>query len=79
MTAQSGSLTDEQQMAIAKMKQYTDFNDLLINSVLGREGLEGQLSNQLCNIMESFKQEFVIRQTPKFKVEQQYDHQGCKI
>jgi hypothetical protein len=36
-------LSDQQKEALAKMKQYTDFNDLATKSVLGREGLERQV------------------------------------
>ena len=38
-----GELSEEQQAALAKMKQYTDFNDLATKSVLGHEGIERQV------------------------------------
>ena len=38
-----GHLSDQQHEALAKMKQYTDFNDLATKSVLGREGVERQV------------------------------------
>ena len=61
LTARSGSLTDEQQAAITKMKRYTDFNDLVTNSVLGREGLERQVTTGVKNIIDSRKERSVVR------------------
>jgi len=40
--ARAGDLSDEQKEAIAKMKSFTDFNDLATKSVLGKEGIERQ-------------------------------------
>ena len=62
LTARSGNLTDEQQMAIAKMKRYTDFNDLVTNSVLGRKGLERQVTTRVNNIVDSRKEQLVVYQ-----------------
>jgi hypothetical protein len=39
----TGQLSDRQQEALAKMKQYTDFNDLATKSVLGSEGVKRQV------------------------------------
>jgi phage/plasmid primase-like uncharacterized protein len=50
--ARSGSLAGEQQQAITKLKRYTDFNDLAINSVLGREGVSRQVTIKVNNILE---------------------------
>ncbi len=61
LTARSGNLTDEQQAAITKMKRYTDFNDLVTNSVLGREGLERQVTTGVKNIIDSRKERSVVR------------------
>jgi phage/plasmid primase-like uncharacterized protein len=61
LIAKSGGLTDEQQAAVAKMKQYTDFNDLVTNSVLGREGLERQVTKRVNNIIESRKEQLVVK------------------
>jgi putative DNA primase/helicase len=61
LTARCGSLTEEQQAAITKMKRYTDFNDLVTNSVLGREGLEHQVMTKVNNIIESQKERSVVR------------------
>lgn len=38
-----GQLFDQQNEALAKMKQYTDFNDLATKSVLGSEGVKRQV------------------------------------
>jgi phage/plasmid primase-like uncharacterized protein len=62
LTARTGGLTDEQQTAIAKMKRYTDFNDLVTNSVLGREGLERQVMKRVNNIIDSQKEKLVEQQ-----------------
>jgi phage/plasmid primase-like uncharacterized protein len=61
LTAISGSLTDEQQMAIAKMKRYTDFNDLVTNSVFGRDGLEHQVTSQVNNVIKGQKEQFEVQ------------------
>ena len=61
LTARSGNLTDEQQAAITKMKRYTDFNDLVTNSVLGREGLVRQVTTGVKNIIDSRKEGSVVR------------------
>jgi phage/plasmid primase-like uncharacterized protein len=61
LIARSGGLTDEQQAAVAKMKQYTDFNDLVTNSVLGREGLERQVTTRVNNMIDSQKERSVVR------------------
>ncbi len=62
LTNRSGGLTDEQQTAITKMKQYTDFNDLVTSSVLGREGLEHQAMKRVNNIIESRKEQLAAHQ-----------------
>jgi phage/plasmid primase-like uncharacterized protein len=38
-----GHLSDKQHEALAKMKQYTDFNDLAMKSVAGSEAVERQV------------------------------------
>jgi phage/plasmid primase-like uncharacterized protein len=70
LTARSGGLTDEQQAAIAKMKRYTDFNDLVTNSVLGREGLERQVMARVNNIIDSQKEQLIAQQLQVKKQEQ---------
>jgi len=61
LTVRSGSLTDEQQMAIAKMKRYTDFTDLVTNSVFGRDGLEHQVTSQMSNVIKGQKEQFEVQ------------------
>ena len=68
LTARSGNLTDEQQAAITKMKQYTDFNDLVTNSVLGREGLERQVTTRVSNIIDSRKEQLPAHQQQEQKL-----------
>jgi len=68
--ARSGSLTEEQQQAIAKMKHYTDFNDLVTNSVLGREGVERQVTTRVNNIIEGPKKQLMAQQRQVQKQEQ---------
>jgi antirestriction protein ArdC/phage/plasmid primase-like uncharacterized protein len=81
LTARCGNLTEEQQAAIAKMKRYTDFNDLLTNSVLGREGLEHQVTTRVNNIIESQKERSVVRHEQELfvKCEQQQRRQAIKM
>ena len=59
--ARAEGLTVEQQNAIANMKQYTDFNDLLTKSVLGRYGLEHQVKIEVNMMIKSQKKHFEVR------------------
>jgi hypothetical protein len=61
-------LTDEQQAAITKIKRYTDFNDLVTNSVLGREGLERQVTTRVSNIIDSRKEQLPAHQQQEQKL-----------
>ncbi len=74
--ARAGNLTDEQQQAIAKLKRYTDFNDLATNSVLGREGVERQVTTSVSNIIESQEEPLLAQQRqeqkPLVRFEQQH-------
>jgi putative DNA primase/helicase len=81
LTARSGGLTNEQQAAITKMKRYTDFNDLVTNSVLGREGLERQVTTRVNNIIESRKEQLVVKHEQELfvKCEQQQHRQAIKM
>jgi putative DNA primase/helicase len=47
-----GQLFDQQNEALAKMKQYTDFNDLATKSVLGSEGVERQVRPIVESLLE---------------------------
>ena len=81
LTARSGELTHEQQAAITKMKRYTDFNDLVTNSVLGREGLERQVTTRVNNIIESQKERSAVRHEQELFVscEHQQHRQAIKM
>jgi phage/plasmid primase-like uncharacterized protein len=48
----TGQLSDQQHEALAKVKQYTDFNDLATKSTLGSEGVKRQVQP----IVESLKE-----------------------
>jgi putative DNA primase/helicase len=67
LTGRTRELTDEQQAAITKMKQYTDFNDLVTNSLLGREGLERQVMTRVYNIIESQKEQLLVNRRQEQK------------
>ncbi len=78
----AGNLTDEQQEAIAKMKRYTDFNDLTTTSVLGHEGVERQVTTIVSNIIECQAELLVVQrreQKPFVKFEQQQHRQAIKM
>ena len=81
LTARSGGLTDEQQAAINKMKRYTDFNDLVTNSVLGREGLVHQVTTRVSSIIESQKERSVVRHEQELfvKCEQHQQRDAMKF
>jgi putative DNA primase/helicase len=50
-----GQLSDTQHEALAKMKQYTDFNDLATKSVLGSQGVERQVQPIVESLLERRK------------------------
>jgi phage/plasmid primase-like uncharacterized protein len=83
--ARAGSLTDEQQQAIAKLKRYTDFNDLATNCVLGREGVSRQIATKVSNIIECQEKQLksaqrqVQKQEQFEKFEQQYQRKAIKM
>ncbi len=64
-----GVLTVEQLGALARMKQFTDFNDLASKSVLGSEGLDRQVRS----LVESV---FGKRDVSRFKQQQQEQDHG---
>jgi hypothetical protein len=76
-------LTDEQQMAIAKLKRYTDFNDLMTNSVFGPDALEHQVTTQVNNVIKGQKEQFEVQhkqeQKPFVKFAQQHQLNAIKI
>ena len=50
--ARNNAMSQEQSDAIAKMKQFTDFNDLATQSALGRDGVERQVKLFVDNLVE---------------------------
>jgi putative DNA primase/helicase len=48
----TGQLSDKQHEALAKMKQYTDFNDLATKSVLGNAAVERQMRPVVESLIE---------------------------
>jgi antirestriction protein ArdC/phage/plasmid primase-like uncharacterized protein len=68
--ARAGSLTDEQQQAIAKLKRYTDFNDLATNCVLGREVVSRQVTTGVNNIIKCHEKQIMAPQKEVRKLEQ---------
>jgi hypothetical protein len=83
--ARAGSLTEEQQQAIAKLKRYTDFNDLATNSVFGREGVSRQIKIKVSNIIECQEKQIkaaqwqVQKQEQFERFEQQQQRKAIKI
>ena len=47
-----GQLSDKQHQALAKMKQYTDFNDLATKSMLGRQAVQHQVRPVVESLIE---------------------------
>jgi antirestriction protein ArdC/phage/plasmid primase-like uncharacterized protein len=62
--ARAGELSDEQKEAIAKMKSFTDFNDLATKSVLGKEGIERQVRSVVFSVIDKHQA----------RIEQQQEH-----
>ncbi|MDI1232516.1 MAG: DUF5710 domain-containing protein [Methylobacter sp.] len=62
--ARAGDLSDEQKEAIAKMKSFTDFNDLATKSVLGKEGIERQVRSVVFSVIDKHQA----------RIEQQQEH-----
>ncbi len=66
----STQLNDHQLAALARMKQYTDFNDLSIKSALGKEGVKRQFNSILNAVIEKHQiqakqpQEHVQKERP---------------
>lgn len=63
--ARAGVLSDRQKEAIAKMKDFTDFNDLATKSVLGREGVDRQIKALVNNIVDRLEQRLENQQHPE--------------
>ncbi len=52
----AGTLTESQKIAISRMKEFTDFNDMAIKSTLGEKGLQRQLSFALTQALNKSNQ-----------------------
>jgi antirestriction protein ArdC/phage/plasmid primase-like uncharacterized protein len=55
-------LSDEQLAALARMKQFTDFNDLATKSALGQEAVDGQVRSVVDKLVEKHSQTQTERQ-----------------
>lgn len=54
-----GKLSDDQSSALLKIKQYTDFNDLAHKSVLGKDGVDRQVSVIVKDVVEKHHAQIV--------------------
>ena len=64
-------LSKEQQAGLARIKRYTDFNDLAIQSRLGREGVERQVRATVNTAVAEVKQKQQQGQQQAHKQRQQ--------
>jgi len=60
--ARAGDLSDEQKKAIAKMKSFTDFNDLATKSGLGGEGVDRQVPYIVNKLVADRQEQFEAEQ-----------------
>ena len=60
--ARAGDLSDEQKKAIAKMKSFTDFNDLATKSGLGGEGVDRQVPYFVNKLVVDRQEQFEAKQ-----------------
>jgi phage/plasmid primase-like uncharacterized protein len=60
--ARAGDLSDEQKKAIAKMKSFTDFNDLATKSGLGGEGVDRQVPYIVNKLVADRQEQFEAKQ-----------------
>ncbi len=64
------ALTAEQQAALARMKQFTDFNDLATKSIFGEEALRRQVRF----LVEDLIEKHVVARTARvYQRRQEYD------
>jgi len=76
--ARAGELSDEQKDAIAKMKSFTDFNDLATKSVLGKEGIERQLRSVVFSVIDKH-QARIEQQQERVQQQEQRPRRAAKI
>ena len=60
--ARAGELSEEQKKALAKMKSFTDFNDLAAKSGLGREGVDRQVPYIVNKLVADRQEQFEAKQ-----------------
>jgi putative DNA primase/helicase len=71
-------LSDEQKEAIAKMKSFTDFNDLATKSVLGKEGIERQVRSVVFSVIDKH-QARIEQQQERVQQQEQRPRRVAKI
>ena len=76
--ARAGELSDEQKDAIAKMKSFTDFNDLATKSVLGKEGIERQVRSVVFSAIDKH-QARIEQQQERVQQQEQRPRRAAKI
>ena len=76
--ARNNAMSQEQSDAIAKMKQFTDFNDLAAQSALGRDGVERQVKLFVDNLVEQHQAQAQQQQFTKRQAINDEQHQQRK-
>ena len=84
--ARAGELSDDQKAAIAKMKNFTDFNDLATKSAFGRDGVDRQVRAIVDTIVERQEQALEEQQQQAQKeqlseklVQRQENRRGIRV
>ena len=72
-------LSKEQQAALARIKRYTDFNDLATQSRLGRTGVERQVKATVNKAVAEVKQKQQQRQQQAYQQRQQRTRHAVNI
>lgn len=74
------TINDEQLAALAKMKHFTDFNDLATRSALGQDGVDRQVRSVLIELVEKHKlQSQLQRQTSVNHVHPSISHRSASM
>ena len=76
--ARTGDLSDEQKEAIAKMKSFTDFNDLATKSVLGKAGIERQVRSVVFSVIDKHHAR-IEQQQERVQQQEQRPRRAAKI
>jgi phage/plasmid primase-like uncharacterized protein len=78
--ARAGELTVLQKETIARMKSFTDFNDLATRSLLGREGIDRQVRAIVNSVVERHEQKLEEQQQQVEKLEQKHEQRkGIRV